>query len=74
MRVDSSASAPSTTGDSGRRGPGSSSPGWAPLPTGLTEAFEDILVTSDEARRDQRSWNVPEDGLEPWLGEIRDVA
>lgn len=48
--------------------------GLGALPTGLLAAFEDVLVTPAEARLDQRSWNVPEDGLEPWLGDIRDVA
>jgi len=43
-------------------------------PDGLAEAFEELLVTESEARLDQRAWNAPEDGLEPWLGDIRDVA
>lgn len=40
----------------------------------LTLAFDDLLLTPEESRRDPRSWDVREDGLEPWLGEIRDVA
>lgn len=40
----------------------------------LATAFEDILLTPAESLLDQRSWNVLEDGLEPWLGDIRDVA
>jgi len=48
--------------------------GLGTKPTGLVEAFEDLLVTSDEARSRQRSWDVLEDGLEPWLGDICDVA
>lgn len=43
-------------------------------PTDLAVAFEDLLLTPTEALLDQRSWKVVEDGLEPWLGDIRDVA
>lgn len=42
--------------------------------TELVAAFEDLLLTPTEALLDQRSWDVLEDGLEPWLGDIRDVA
>lgn len=42
-------------------------------PSELTSAFEDILLTPTEAQQ-QRPWDVIEDGLEPWLGDIRDVA
>ncbi|MFC6286354.1 CobW family GTP-binding protein [Nocardioides sp. GCM10027113] len=42
-------------------------------PTPLVEAFEELLVTPEEWR-DQRRWHVLEDGLEPWLGDIRDAA
>lgn len=48
--------------------------GLGPTPTGLVEAFEDLLLSPTEALLDQRSWDVAEDGLEPWLGDIRDVA
>ena len=48
--------------------------GLGSAPTELTAAFEDILLTPTEALLDQRSWRVLEDGLEPWLGDIRDVA
>lgn len=43
-------------------------------PADLAVAFEDLLLTPREARLDPRSWDVVEDGLEPWLGDIRDVA
>jgi G3E family GTPase len=43
-------------------------------PNELADAFEDILLTPAEALLDHRSWDVLEDGLEPWLGDIRDVA
>jgi G3E family GTPase len=48
--------------------------GLGTTPTGLVEAFEDLLITPTETRLDQRSWTVLEDGLEPWLGDIRDAA
>ncbi|EON24571.1 cobalamin synthesis CobW domain protein [Nocardioides sp. CF8] len=43
-------------------------------PSTLGPAFEDILLTPQEAQLDHHSWSVLEDGLEPWLGDIRDVA
>jgi hypothetical protein len=43
-------------------------------PDDLAAAFEDVLLTPAEAILDHRSWDVHEDGLEPWLGDIRDVA
>lgn len=48
--------------------------GLGTTPHELVAAFEDLLLTPTEARLDPRSWGVIEDGLEPWLGEIRDVA
>lgn len=48
--------------------------GLGTLPSDLADAFEDILLTPPEALLDRRSWDVREDGLEPWLGDIRDVA
>jgi G3E family GTPase len=42
-------------------------------PSDLRAAFEDIILTPQEARH-QQPWDVIEDGLEPWLGDIRDVA
>jgi G3E family GTPase len=48
--------------------------GLGSLPGELADAFEDILLTPAEALRDRRGWDVLEDGLEPWLGDIRDVA
>lgn len=43
-------------------------------PSDLAAAFEDMLLTPTEALLDQHSWAVLEDGLEPWLGDIRDAA
>jgi G3E family GTPase len=48
--------------------------GLGTAPTDLGAAFEDMLLTPTEALLDQHSWDVLEDGLEPWLGDIRDVA
>lgn len=42
-------------------------------PGDVRAAFEEILLTPQEARHRQ-PWDVLEDGLEPWLGDIRDVA
>lgn len=60
----------------GRRKPGTRLifTGLGTPPADLADAFEDVLLTPREARLDQRSWEVLEDGLEPWLGDIRDVA
>ncbi len=43
-------------------------------PAHLEEAFERLLVSPEEALLHPRSWDVVEDGLEPWLGAIHDVA
>ena len=43
-------------------------------PRDLVEAFEGIALTPQEARLDPRHWHRREDGLEAWLGEIRDAA
>jgi len=48
--------------------------GVGSAPTDLAAAFEDVLLTPTEALLDARSWDVLEDGLEPWLGDIRDVV
>lgn len=48
--------------------------GVGTLPVELADAFEDMLLTPTEALLDHRSWDVLEDGLEPWLGDIRDAA
>lgn len=48
--------------------------GLGHTPTELVMAFEDLLLSPTEALLDARSWDVLEDGLEPWLGDIRDVA
>ncbi|GAA1511529.1 CobW family GTP-binding protein [Nocardioides humi] len=39
-------------------------------PAHLREAFAGLLVAEDE----RGSWSVAEDGFEPWLGPIREVA
>jgi G3E family GTPase len=48
--------------------------GLGTAPQDLATAFEDLLLTPSEALLDHRNWDVLEDGLEPWLGDIRDVA
>lgn len=45
--------------------------GLGPEPADLAPAFAELLLTPEEARR---SWVAVEDGLEPWLGDIRDAA
>lgn len=40
----------------------------------IAEAFERALCTPVELDGLGRSWNVESDGLEPWLGEIEEVA
>ena len=42
-------------------------------PPALRSAFESILLTPTESA-EQQHWDVAADGLEPWLGDIRDVA
>jgi len=42
-------------------------------PGDLRAAFDEVLLTPAETRHPQ-PWDVVEDGLEPWLGDIRDVA
>lgn len=44
-----------------------------PPPT-LVTTFEDLLITSGATDADSARWTVLEDGFEPWLGDIRDVA
>ena len=48
--------------------------GLGPTPRDLPLAFDELLLSPAEAGSDPRGWEVVEDGLEPWLGEIRDVA
>ncbi len=48
--------------------------GLGKAPHDLVSAFEDLLLSPREALLDQRGWDVLEDGFEPWLGDIRDVA
>jgi G3E family GTPase len=40
-------------------------------PAGVEQVFENLLLGPD---LEGRSWNVAEDGFEPWLGGIRDIA
>lgn len=47
--------------------------GVGPLRAELAGAFHDLLLTPEELMARPR-WSVLEDGLEPWLGDIRDVA
>jgi G3E family GTPase len=48
--------------------------GLGATPHDLVAAFDDLLLTPTESLVEQRRWDVLEDGLEPWLGDIRDVA
>jgi G3E family GTPase len=48
--------------------------GLGDVPHDLVVAFDDLLLTPAEERQARHAWDVPEDGLEPWLGDIRDVA
>jgi len=48
--------------------------GVGTTPTGVITAFEDLLLTPEEAVLEQRIWDSLEDGLEPWLGDIQEVA
>lgn len=48
--------------------------GVGELPTHLHEIFNQVLLSPSEARLDHQAWMLAEDGLEPWLGEIRRVA
>ncbi|WP_210652087.1 GTP-binding protein [Nocardioides sp. SYSU D00065] len=48
--------------------------GVGTAPTELAAAFDDLLLSPDELNRDPRRWDVLEDGLEPWLGDIRGAA
>lgn len=41
-------------------------------PAHLRPAFEELLVGRGE--QDRRGWSLSEDGFEPWLGPIREVA
>lgn len=45
--------------------------GVGTAPAGLADVFEGMLLGPD---LEGRSWAVAEDGFEPWLGEIRDIA
>lgn len=48
--------------------------GLGTTPPDLVPAFEELLLTSEESRATPGGWQVLEDGLEPWLGDIRDIA
>lgn len=48
--------------------------GVGSAPGHLAGAFEELLLTPGEAQLERPSWRVLEDGLEPWLGDILDVA
>jgi len=48
--------------------------GVGTAPGHLRDAFESLLLGPVEALVETPSWAVPEDGLEPWLGPIRDIA
>lgn len=43
-------------------------------PPHLWSSFEALLVTKEELRHGAHKWSTAEDGLEPWLGEIRRAA
>ncbi|MDP3893076.1 GTP-binding protein [Nocardioides sp.] len=46
--------------------------GVGPVPDGLSTSFDEILLRPEESR--SHDWYTVEDGFEPWLGPIRDVA
>ncbi len=49
--------------------------GLDPIPAGLVDAFDELLLTPvEESTAAARSWHVAEDGLEPWLGDIHEAA
>lgn len=48
--------------------------GLGERPADLVAAFEDLLLTPQEARAQGLRWRVAFDGLEPWLGDIEEVA
>lgn len=65
-----------TAGQWGRRAPLTRIvvTGLGPACDDLVRAFEDLLITPQECLVDQLTWRVAEDGLEPWLGDVRDAA
>jgi len=48
--------------------------GVGEIPTHIYDSFHQILLTPSEARLDAHVWVSAEDGLEPWLGDIRRAA
>lgn len=48
--------------------------GIGSAPSYLRETFDDLLLTPTEAPAGSTSWHDREDGFEPWLGPIREVA
>lgn len=43
-------------------------------PAGLHDIFDDLLLTDQEMNLDVGHWQLAEDGLEPWLGDIPHAA
>lgn len=48
--------------------------GLGSAPRDVELAFEDLLVDPADVPDSPGGWQVPEDGLEPWLGDIRPAA
>lgn len=48
--------------------------GTGAAPERLIRAFDELLLTPEEARLPARTWSATGDGFEPWLGPIRDAA
>jgi G3E family GTPase len=48
--------------------------GVGAAPEKLLRAFDELVLSPNEALLDQAEWSVGEDGFEPWLGPIRHVA
>lgn len=48
--------------------------GVGAAPADLRAAFDHLLVTEPASAGEAGGWNVTEDGFEPWLGPIREVA
>ncbi|MBM3669513.1 MAG: cobalamin biosynthesis protein CobW [Actinobacteria bacterium] len=44
------------------------------VPMGLSEVFNSMLLSTEEASSDVSTWTLAEDGLEPWLGDIHRAA
>lgn len=48
--------------------------GLGEVPIDVVDAFTEVLCSPNELNDDGVRWSMVEDGLEPWLGDIRDVA